>query len=372
MTPSTSSPGVAAAPLGMVDKVVAVPAGVMLLGVGALGAWVSFHNVRTAMEPSFGGLAWAVPVAVDLGIFLFTALDLLLTRLRLRPVWLRFVPWGLIACTIYLNIEPSLGKGDTRGAVGHMVVPAIWVIAVEVTAGIVRRVAGLTESDDARRARGRMDRVRLSRWLLAPVSTALLWRRMVLWETRSYREALGRERDRLLARTHLQDTHGPIKWRWQAKRRDRALYRLGELTPTSLGEPAPETSAAPPPAVGTGAGSAITDGTGGEVRADRMNRQPRSHGASQPVKTPQGRGGVNGAEPTSQRFEDLSDGEQLQVGLRAAREVEGQDKTLSGPALGEVIRGWGYRLSNGRRQILVKEVRAARDSNGAAPAGEVA
>jgi hypothetical protein len=59
---------------------------------------------------------------------------------------------------------------------------------------------------------------------------------MVLWEIRSYPDALARERDRILARTRLQDTYGRIAWRWKAPRRERALYRLGELAPDALTE----------------------------------------------------------------------------------------------------------------------------------------
>ena len=80
-----------------------------------------------------------------------------------------------------------------------------------------------------------MDRIRASRWLLAPVPTARLMRRMVLWEIRSYPDALRRERDRLLALTDLQDTYGRLAWRWRAPRRTRALYRLGELAPARTG-----------------------------------------------------------------------------------------------------------------------------------------
>ena len=64
-----------------------------------------------------------------------------------------------------------------------------------------------------------------------PASTLRLWRRMVLWETRSYSEALRRERDRQLACTDLQDRWGRWAWRWRAPRRARVLYRLGELAP---------------------------------------------------------------------------------------------------------------------------------------------
>jgi hypothetical protein len=62
---------------------------------------------------------------------------------------------------------------------------------------------------------------------------------MVLWETRSYSEALRRERGRVLARTELQDRWGRWAWRWRAPRRERALYGLGELAPTQALAPAP-------------------------------------------------------------------------------------------------------------------------------------
>ena len=92
-----------------------------------------------------------------------------------------------------------------------------------------------------------IDRIRVSRWLLAPLRTALLWRRMVLWEIRSYPDALARERARLLALTGLQDTYGVIGWRWRAPRRVRTLYRLGELAPQAGPEVTPETGPAMTP-----------------------------------------------------------------------------------------------------------------------------
>jgi hypothetical protein len=33
--------------------------------LGLLGAWNSFHRVEAAVAPSFGGLAWTVPLRVD-------------------------------------------------------------------------------------------------------------------------------------------------------------------------------------------------------------------------------------------------------------------------------------------------------------------
>jgi hypothetical protein len=56
---------------------------------------------------------------------------------------------------------------------------------------------------------------------------------MVLWEERSYPVALEREKTRLLTKTELQDAYG-LWWRWRAPRRQRALYRLGAVTPTAI------------------------------------------------------------------------------------------------------------------------------------------
>jgi hypothetical protein len=72
---------------------------------------------------------------------------------------------------------------------------------------------------------------------------------MVLWETRSYSEALRRERARLLARTELQDRWGTVVWRWRAPRRERALYRLGDLAPATTLAPATPEPGPPAPAV---------------------------------------------------------------------------------------------------------------------------
>lgn len=212
--------------LGRVERTAAV-AVVLLVGLlGALGAVNSFRAVAKAVEPSFGDLAWTVPLGVDVGIAVFTALDLLLARLNMRMAWLRLVPWVLVATTIYLNVA---GEHEPVAAVAHGVLPGLWVIAVEAGSHVVRARAGLTGRQEA----VRMDRVRWSRWLLAPVSTLRLWRRMVLWETRSYPEALHRERDRLIACTELQDQWGRWAWRWRAPRRARVLHRLGELAPAS-------------------------------------------------------------------------------------------------------------------------------------------
>ena len=201
-------------------------AGVQVVGtavgvLGLVGFANSFAAVQRAAWPAFGPLAPTVPLGIDLGIAIFAALDIVLARLDMRPRWVRFIPWSLTAATVYLNVA---GQATWFGRVAHAVLPALWVAAVEAATHVARVRAGLA-------AGTRMDRIRPARWLLAPVRTVLLWRRMVLWEIRSCPEALRRERHRLLTLTSLQEAHGVLAWRWRAPRRTRALYKLGELAP---------------------------------------------------------------------------------------------------------------------------------------------
>ncbi len=234
MTAATAPQGQARPLTGGERRAVTVTS-VLAAVLGLIGFANSFRAVADAARASFGPLAVTVPLGVDLGIAVFSALDIVLARLDLRPRWVRLVPWTLTAATVYLNVT---GQHTGFARVAHAVFPALWVIAVEVAAHVVRVRAGLA-------AGTAMDRIRPSRWLLAPVPTARLMRRMVLWEIRSYPDALRRERDRLLALTELQDTYGRHAWRWRAPRRTRALYRLGELTPASA---QPETCPWPRPA----------------------------------------------------------------------------------------------------------------------------
>lgn len=201
---------------------------IAVAALGLLGFVNSFHRVDQSAQPSFHGLAWTVPTGIDLGILIFSALDIVLALLKMRIAWLRLIPWALTWVTIDLNISNPQGAAPLSGfdRLAHGVLPALWAISVEVGAHVVRKRARLSDTK-------RMDRVRVSRWLLAPLPTLGLWRRMVLWEERSYPVALEREKTRLLTKTELQDAYG-LWWRWRAPRRQRALYRLGALAPTPI------------------------------------------------------------------------------------------------------------------------------------------
>jgi hypothetical protein len=204
--------------------------------LGLLGFAISFSSVAHAAASSFGKWAPAVPIGTDLAIAVFSGADLVLARLDMRPRWVRLLPWSLTSATVYLNVS---GQATMFGRIAHAVFPSLWVVAVALASHVIRVRAHLATGTA-------MDPVPAIRWLLAPVSTARLKRRMILWEIRSYTAALERERERVLALTALQDTYGAIAWRWRAPRRERALFRLGVHAPMPAAPPATASAASLP------------------------------------------------------------------------------------------------------------------------------
>ncbi|MGW0966305.1 DUF2637 domain-containing protein [Streptomyces sp. NPDC002516] len=212
-------------------------------GVGALGLIASFDAVSTAAARWGFGEPWMLPVGIDVAIPVFTVANLLLIRMDMALAWVRFVPWALTLVTCGLNVA----AGHSLWAkVAHGTMPLLWVVFSEIGAHVYAvRIGAATGR--------RMEKVRFSRWMLAPLSTFALWRRMTLWEITSYSEALKRERERQLARARLREQHGR-RWRSKTPRPERVLLKLGELAPASedvppppqqTDEPAPQTPKTP-------------------------------------------------------------------------------------------------------------------------------
>ncbi|MEU8975979.1 DUF2637 domain-containing protein, partial [Streptomyces monashensis] len=80
--------------------------------------------------------------------------------------------------------------------------------AVEAARHAVGRIADIT-------ADKHMEGVRITRWLLSPVPTFLLWRRMKLWELRSYDQVIKLEQERLVYQARLHSRFGR-GWRRKA------------------------------------------------------------------------------------------------------------------------------------------------------------
>ncbi|MFI1161677.1 DUF2637 domain-containing protein [Streptomyces sioyaensis] len=184
--------------------------GVVIAGaalIAAIGFTGSYSAVRALAEKKgFGGFSVVFPIGIDAGIVVLLALDLLLTWIRIPFPLLRQTAWLLTAATIAFN--GAAAWPDALGVGMHAVIPLLFVVAVEAARHAIGRIADIT-------ADKHMEGVRLTRWLLAFPSTFRLWRRMKLWELRSYDEVIQLEQDRLVYQARLRARYGRA-WRRRA------------------------------------------------------------------------------------------------------------------------------------------------------------
>jgi len=174
--------------------------------VGVIGFAGSYSAVqRLALDHGISpSIARWVPIGVDAGIASFLCLDLALAMMRLPVPVLRPAAHLLTAATVWFNAAGAWAQGDWTGTGLHAVLPVLFVIAVESGRNAVAQLAGIEDGT-------RMDGVRLSRWLLAPLPTFLLWRRMRLWEITSYTDALKLERLRRACARYIKQRYRKVR-----------------------------------------------------------------------------------------------------------------------------------------------------------------
>ncbi|MCT2592074.1 DUF2637 domain-containing protein [Streptomyces sp. N2-109] len=182
---------------------VVVAGAVVIAAIGFAGSYAAVRDL--AEEKDFGSFAPFFPIGIDAGIVVLLSLDLLLTWIRIPFPLLRQTAWLLTVATIAFN--GAAAWPDALGVGMHAVIPLLFVVAVEAARHAVGRIADIT-------ADKHMDGVRISRWLLAFPSTFRLWRRMKLWELRSYDQVIRMEQDRLVYEARLHARYGR---RWKRK-----------------------------------------------------------------------------------------------------------------------------------------------------------
>ncbi|MEW1914487.1 DUF2637 domain-containing protein [Kitasatospora sp. NPDC085895] len=172
--------------------------------VGIIGFAMSYDTLsRVALAWGFSErLAPWFPVGVDASIVAFLALDLYL-------VW-KYTPWpvlrlaghGMTAATIWFNASSQgAPAADPVRAAAHGVMPLLFVIGVEAARRLIIQKAQLEAGTAA-------DRVPLHRWLLAPVATPRLYRRMRLYNVVSYPEMVRRQQELIAYELWLKRKHG--------------------------------------------------------------------------------------------------------------------------------------------------------------------
>jgi hypothetical protein len=198
----------------------------------------------------------------------------------------------------------------------HAAMPILFVTVIEGIRHLIRQITGLATGT-------RIERIPLSRWLLAPRTSFLLGRRMILWHVTSYRNGLQLEYQRLLAVSRLQRDYGRWLWRWRAPLQDRLALRLA-LDPTGSAE-AEATAASLP--------------VGNPDRAASLLAQlPRQY--------------LN-APPPSQAAPLNEDDERLVADAAGImRDAEQRHARLSQSALARQLRARGHRIANDRLRWL--------------------
>ncbi|MGW3206620.1 DUF2637 domain-containing protein [Streptomyces sp. NPDC001135] len=230
---------------------VVVTGALIIAGIGFAGSYAAVRAL--AIKKGFGNFSYVFPVGIDAGICVLLSLDLLLTWIRIPFPLLRQTAWLLTAATIAFN--GAAAWPDPLGVGMHAVIPVLFVVAVEAARHAIGRIADIT-------ADKHMEGVRLTRWLLSPVPTFLLWRRMKLWELRSYDQVIKLEQERLVYQARLRSRFGRA-WRRKAPveslmplRLARYGVPLADTAPAGLAAAGIEPTLVPAVAGGRAAGAA--------------------------------------------------------------------------------------------------------------------
>ncbi|MFD9285703.1 DUF2637 domain-containing protein [Streptomyces mirabilis] len=181
---------------------------VAALALAGIGLYLSFEHVAdfAFTELRFGSLGKGqlFAVGVDVGIMVMIAVDLLMAWLK-RPIsWIRYPVWLLTSATVVLNAASGAPQGgwkllDYVAAGAHGVVPVLFITVVEMGRTSIDRIV---RPDQAER-----DSIPWLRWVLAPVATARIFRRMRLWGVTSYPEMIRRDQELIAYELWLKRKH---------------------------------------------------------------------------------------------------------------------------------------------------------------------
>ncbi|MCX4581027.1 DUF2637 domain-containing protein [Streptomyces sp. NBC_01571] len=193
---TTNGTGTKASPAKLTGTQKWTTGGIVLaaLALAGIGLYLSFEHVAdfAFKELRFGtlGKGQLFAVGVDVGIMVMIAVDLLMAWLQ-RPIgWIRYPVWLLTGATVVLNAASGAPEGawkllDYVAAGAHGVVPVLFITVVELGRTAIDRVVRPEQEE--------RDSIPWLRWILAPIATARIFRRMRLWGVTSYPEMIRRD-----------------------------------------------------------------------------------------------------------------------------------------------------------------------------------
>lgn len=192
--------------LGLVTGTVIILAGA-LLAASAASSYDNLWHLAAAHRVPMPRLN---PLELDGGLVVITLVDIVFTWIGHPSAWLRFLARLLGIGTIAANV--AAGWPDPVGAFDRAFAPVIIVALTEAVRSLLLRRNEDVQRERARKAGERIPRIR---WLLDPGGTVAIWKRMRLWNERSYPKAIGMELERLVAIEKLSARY-PQGWRQSA------------------------------------------------------------------------------------------------------------------------------------------------------------
>ncbi|MEV7835364.1 DUF2637 domain-containing protein [Streptomyces subrutilus] len=209
MAPATGHPAPAtvatpqtdAAGAGRVSRLLAAAALIGMIPVAIIGFAASYTTVADKARAA-GFAEWLapwIPIGLDGAILGFLALDLYMTRRRTPWPLLRFAAHVMTAATVVINAAAGAAVAvATEGQAAaealpasvrvfwHGLMPVLFVVGVEAARRLIVHAVHLEDGTAT-------DSIPLHRWVLAPIRTPRLYRRMRLAVVRSYPEMVARE-----------------------------------------------------------------------------------------------------------------------------------------------------------------------------------
>ncbi|MFE3770849.1 DUF2637 domain-containing protein [Streptomyces sp. NPDC059122] len=217
--------------------VVAGVGGLVLAGIGFTGSYNTLRHL--AESKGFGTFSYAFPIGIDAGILVLLALDLYMMRKRMPWPILRWTAHGLTVATVAFNASAAGPvMDDPLAASMHGVIPVLFVIAVEAARHYIGRMADLLAGETP------LGSVPLTRWVLAPLSTPRLARRMRLYNL-PYKEVAAQHQQLRIYREGLRQKYesDPRSWRKAATPNELLPFKLapfGFSVERALGVPLDE------------------------------------------------------------------------------------------------------------------------------------
>ncbi|MFE3866126.1 DUF2637 domain-containing protein [Streptomyces goshikiensis] len=197
--------------------VVAAAGGLLVGGIGFAGSYETLRAAAIGWHFSPGIADW-FPIAVDGAIVAFLVMDLVLIKRNTPWPFLRLAGHGMTAVTIVLNGRAHGGDILSTETLAHGVMPFLFSVGAEAGRRLVVQAARLASGHQG-------TGVPAHRWALAFVPTFKLWRRMKLWELRSYTETVKADQDREIYAARLEQQYGK-SWRKVATADQMLPFRL--------------------------------------------------------------------------------------------------------------------------------------------------